>query len=311
MTVNGPISREQMGMTLTHEHILVDFVGADKIRAGGYDYATVSPRAIPHLKELGELGLNTMVECTPAYVGRDPVLLKRLSSETGIQLITNTGFYGAREGMFVPRAAQKLTARQLATIWVEESTNGIRDTGVFPGFIKTAVNPGPITELDRKLIKAAAIAHRATGLTIHSHTGKTPVSAYEQIEIIRQQGVHPSAWVWVHATGVEDHEDLRPAFEAGAWISFDNLRPTEQAVKRMTGCIQYAKANGWMRQILVSHDAGWFDPAKPDGGEHRPYTAYWTHLVPAARKAGISEKDLELVTRDNAFEAMKIHKRLL
>ncbi len=311
MTVLGPVSRDQLGFTLTHEHILVDFVGADNIRAGGYDYELVAARALPHLLELKQLGVGCLVECTPAYIGRDPLLLKRLSEESGVHLVTNTGFYGARNGFFVPSAAKKLSDRQLATIWIEEFTNGIGKTGVYPGFIKTAVNPGPLGELDKRLIRAAAMAHRETGLTIHSHTGKTPVSAYEQIDILREQGIDPRAWVWVHATGVGDHEDLRPAFEAGAWVSFDNLRPNVQSAERMIRCIRYAKNNGWLRQVLVSHDAGWFDPEKPDGGEHRPYTAYWTHLLPVARKAGISDEDLKIISRDNAFEAMKIQKRVL
>ena len=311
MTVLGPVSREKLGFTLTHEHILVDFVGAENIRSGGYDYDLVSARALPHLMELKNLGMDTMVECTPAFIGRDASLMKRLSEATGINLITNTGYYGARDGFFVPEAAQAMSPRQLATIWIHEARNGIGNTGILPGFIKTAVNPGPLGELDQKLIKASAIAHRETGLTIHSHTGKTPISAYQQIEILKEQGIHPSAWVWVHATGVQDLDDLRPAFEAGAWVSFDNLRPNQQSAERMLRCLLYARNNGWLGQVLVSHDAGWFDPAKPDGGEHRPYTGFWTHLLPVAEKAGIDAADLELITRKNAFEAMKVHKRLL
>ena len=40
-----------------------------------------------------------------------------------------------------------------------------------PGFIKTGVDPGPLSPIDRKLIEAAVICHGQTGLRIHCHTG--------------------------------------------------------------------------------------------------------------------------------------------
>ncbi|MGH8020026.1 MAG: phosphotriesterase, partial [Opitutaceae bacterium] len=43
-----------------------------------------------------ELGVETLVECTPAYVARDPKLLARLSEASGLHVLTNTGLYGAR-----------------------------------------------------------------------------------------------------------------------------------------------------------------------------------------------------------------------
>lgn len=310
MTVCGPVAASDLGLTLTHEHILVDFVGADAIRSGGYDYNLVAKRAIPHLRELRQLGVDTLVECTPAYIGRDPVLLKRLSEESEVHLITNTGFYGARDGFFVPASARKMSAQELAAIWIDEARNGIGKSGIFPGFIKTAVNPDEISELDRRLVHAAAITHRETGLTIHSHTGRTPACGYQQLEILKEQGIDPSAWVWVHATGMQDLEDLRAAFEAGAWISFDNLRPDAKSVDRMLKCLRFAKDNGWIDQILISHDAGWFEPNKPDGGEHRSYTVYFTHLLDRVAEAGLSREDLLRVSTVNAANAMVLRKRV-
>lgn len=311
MTVTGPIDPGQLGFTLTHEHILVDFVGAEMIQPGRYDPDVVVARAVPHLKELKQLGVNAFVECTPAFIGRNPALMKRISKESGMKILTNTGYYNAREGFFVPKSVEKMNPDQLAEIWIDEWKNGIVDTGVRPGFIKIAVNRGEINAQDRKIVRAAAIAHRETGLRIHSHTGRTPISGYQQIEILKEEGVSPSAWVWVHATGMDPLEDLRKAFEEGAWISFDNLRPDENSVKRMIGCIDYSITNGWIDQVLVSHDAGWYVPGQPEGGQHRPYTPYFTHLLPAAKKAGISDKDLKRISVNNPSKAFAITKCLL
>ena len=87
MTVNGPIPSGQMGISLIHEHILVDFIGADSINDQRWDKAKVVERSLPFLKQIKDLGCETLVECTPAYLGRDPVLLKTLSDSSGLNII--------------------------------------------------------------------------------------------------------------------------------------------------------------------------------------------------------------------------------
>src|SRR5688572_29310626 len=74
-TVRGKIGPGVLGRTLIHEHILVDFIGADKVSPTRYDPDDVFRVALPHLKRARELGVRTLVECTPAYLGRDPKLL--------------------------------------------------------------------------------------------------------------------------------------------------------------------------------------------------------------------------------------------
>ena len=72
MTVGGPIAPEQMGLTLPHEHIIVDFIGADRVARDRYDADEVIRVALPHLRRLREQGVRTLVECTPAYPGTRP-----------------------------------------------------------------------------------------------------------------------------------------------------------------------------------------------------------------------------------------------
>jgi len=71
MTVKGEISAKQMGKTLPHEHVLVDFIGADSVSRDRYDQEEVIKVVLPYLKEVKELGCQTFIECTPAYLGRD------------------------------------------------------------------------------------------------------------------------------------------------------------------------------------------------------------------------------------------------
>jgi phosphotriesterase-related protein len=102
MTVLGPIDPGRMGLTLPHEHVLVDFVGADRVSRDRYHADEVVDVALPQLERVRRQGVRTLVECTPAYLGRDPALLRRLSEATGLHLVTNTGYYGANGGKHLP-----------------------------------------------------------------------------------------------------------------------------------------------------------------------------------------------------------------
>ena len=95
ITVTGEIPAGAIGKTLHHEHLLVDFIGADSTGYHRWNKDTVIEKVLPYLLEIKKLGYKTLVECTPAYLGRDPVLLKMLSEKSGIQIITNTGYYSA------------------------------------------------------------------------------------------------------------------------------------------------------------------------------------------------------------------------
>ncbi|UFH56546.1 phosphotriesterase [Spirosoma sp. KNUC1025] len=299
-TVTGPVSAADMGLALVHEHVLVDFIGADKISPDRWSRTEVMAKMLPYLQELKRLGCQTMLDCTPAYLGKDPLLLNELSEQSGVRILTNTGYYGASDNKFLPAHALTETADQLANRWVGDFQKGIDSTGIRPGFIKIGVNPGPLSELHRKLIMAAARTHKRTGLTICSHTGPY-VPAFEQIDVLKQEGVRPDAFVWVHAQGNNMVHYAR-AVREGAWVSLDGLDRTNVAIYAET--LLLLKENRFLHRILLSHDAGWYDPAKPNGGTiDRDYTVLFKQLIPDLNKRGFTRKDWKQILVENPMEA--------
>src|SRR5690606_14715499 len=129
-TVRGPIAATELGRVLPHEHVLVDFVGADKVSPSRYDAGKVFAAVLPHLIHARELGARSLFECTPNFLARDPRLLARLSEASGLHLVTNTGLYGARQNTFIPRFLQIESSRQLAARWIGEARDGIGETGI-------------------------------------------------------------------------------------------------------------------------------------------------------------------------------------
>jgi phosphotriesterase-related protein len=308
ITVTGEIPASAIGKTLHHEHILVDFIGADSTGTHRWDKEEVITKVLPYLNEIKKMGYKTLVECTPAYIGRDPELMKMLSEKSGIQIITNTGYYSAVGGKFIPEHGFTETAEQLAARWIDEAKNGIEGTGITPGFIKIAVERKPLEENNRKVVEAACITHKETGLVIMSHTGLA-VPAFQQLEILKAHGVHPSAFIWTHADNEKDYNKHLEAAKMGAWIAFDKFEPKH--TDRFIEFTQMMKKEGLMDKILFSHDAGWYKPEEPGGGSFRAFTDIENYLIPALLQNGFSQPDIYQIFTVNPAEAFKVKKRLL
>ncbi len=290
---------------LSHEHILVDFIGADSINSGLWNKPDVIKQVLPFLLELQNFNVKYFVDATPQFLGRDVLLLKELADLSGIKIITNTGLYGARNNKFIPAYAKKITAEELAEQWVEEFENGIDGTTLKPGFIKISVdNTDSLSPMHRKLVKAAAICHLKSGLTIASHTGKS-LALWPQLEILSEQGVSSTAFIWVHAQAEEQESNFQKAAETGCWISLDGLGwEIDKHVEKLV----YAKRNGFLDQILISHDAGWYDPQKNEQ-KIKPYTPIFKTLIPILRSKGFTENDINLLISVNPSKAYGIAKR--
>ena len=280
MAAGGAAVAGKPPSVLVHEHVLVDFVGADQIRPGRYDRDEVFRIARPKLEEVRRLGCRRLLECTPNFLGRDPALLARLADATGIEIWSNTGLYGAADHKFVPSFARTESAAQLAKRWIAETREAWR-----PRFIKIGVNRGPLDELDRKLVRAAAITSRETGLTIASHTGDG-AAAVEQLEIVTAEKVSPAKFVWVHAQNERDHGLHEKVARAGAWVEFDGIGP--KTVEFHLECVRFLAAKGLLKRTLVSQDSGWYHVGEPGGGEFRGYTYLYTDFLPRLEPAEIT-----------------------
>jgi len=309
ITVKGEIPVEEMGISLIHEHIIVDWIGADSTGYHRWVRSEVIERALPFLVAAKEKGVNTFFECTPAYLGRDPLLFKELSEKSGINIVTNTGYYGASNNKYVPEHAFDDTPENIARIWIEEFNNGIDGTDVFPGFIKIAVDrKDTLSSLHEKIVKAAAIAHKATGLTIVSHTG-TDGPALAQLEILKKEGVSPEAFVWTHAQD-GTFEGYRMAAEQGSWISIDNVNRNNGnnpgGIDWFVEILTKLKEEKLLHNILISHDAGWYNVGQNQGGNYRGYTDIFDALIPALKAHGFSQNEIDLLLVKNPQKAYSV-----
>lgn len=315
MTVTGPIPASELGMTLAHEHVLVDWIGADSTGYHRWDRSDVINRMQPYFDEVLDLGIQAMFECTPAYLGRDPFILRELSENTGIRIVTNTGYYGAVDNHFMPAHAWEESAEDLAARWIDEFDNGIDGSDIRPGFMKISVaGDGALSDLHSKIVTAAALTHLETGLTIISHTtGSDP--AAEQVELLKELGVDPSAWVWTHAQAGDINTQINLGLQ-GAWISLDNFNYDPDHEDENQGNLDWfrerlmlLKDENLLNRVLISHDAGYYNPDEEDGGPIRGYTAISNYLIPALLEDGFTQDEIIQLLIHNPAEAFGIRVR--
>ncbi|TVR17673.1 MAG: phosphotriesterase [Balneolaceae bacterium] len=317
MTVNGAIFSSDMGVTLSHEHVMVDWIGADSTGYHRWNRDEVVERALPYFLEARKRGIDTIAEATPAYLGRDPFILAEISRLSGVQILTNTGFYGAVDNRFIPGYVYDETADEIAARWIDEFENGIDGSDVRPGFIKISVaEERSLTTLHQKLVEAAAITHLQTGLTILSHTiGDLP--ALEQIRKLKEKNVSPKAWVWTHAQSGTMEGNMEAA-EIGAWIALDNVNFNPEQEPGGHGSIEWyadrimrIRDAGFLGQLLISHDAGWYDVGEENGGDFRGYSDLFDYLVPELADRGFSDEEIIELLISNPKKAFGIRVRAL
>jgi phosphotriesterase-related protein len=316
MTVLGPVPASKLGRTLIHEHVTTDFLGAEKLPAPRYDRDRAVETILPRLLRLKERDCQALVECTPAYIGRDVMLLKRLAMASGIHLVTNTGYYGAVENKYLPRHAFAESEEKLADRWFREWREGIENTGIRPGFIKLGTGGGKLPELHAKLVRAAARVHLRSGLTIAIHTGDG-VAALDELRILEGCGVAPEAFIWVHAQNDPGPAQLEVA-RRGGWVSLDGFSETEGLVERYRDRLATLQRAGLLRRALISHDDGWAVEGEAPGGSRlklfgngnaAPYSAVFTKLLPTLQSAGFSADDLAALLTRNPAEALAVRVR--
>lgn len=241
-TVLGPIPPEQAGRILHHEHLLSLTPGP--WLSGGRsgcdhlsDQTVFDPhdttgsddqveRAVAALSQLRELGIRTVVDLSPyGVVGRDQegenvVLLQEISRRTGLHIVAGASVYLEE---LSPRWTIEADLEQMTQRFITDATTGIARTGIRIGILgEQATGLGVITPHEEKCLRAAARAHRETGLALSTHTTHGTM-ALEQINILTDEGADFSRVLIGHMDTHPDLDYVRQVVDRGVHIAFDTI----------------------------------------------------------------------------------------
>ena len=301
-TIKGAVDAESLGLILPHEHLFTDLRGPSVP-----EYAQAEPSRVvevvqPHLDEASAAGVTALVECSTVGVGRNVSILRRLAEVTSIQIVAPTGVY---RDAYIPASLRETGLDELADLWTKELTEGIEDTSIRAGFIKLAVSDDGLTELEIRNLRAAAKASRQTGAVIAVHTIGW-VNARKEMDILEEAGLSLDRWIWVHAQTEPDVSVLLDAAKRGAYVELDTVgAPFQDQDVLLESALTLIEA-GHADHLLLSHDAGWFDPSIPSGSPkdgYRGYTALTTEFIPALLGRGISAEQVRQITVHNPVSA--------
>ena len=258
MTVLGPISAGDLGVTLVHEHMVLGFPGwfADETVAP-YDRMAIEAKCLEVLKDIKSVGVQSIIDTTPCDMGgRDAALLKGLSEKSGINIIVVTGLYYEKDGG-APyyrwlRFANRDIEEDIYELFKTEITTGIGKTGVRPGLIKVATDDPIITEYEQLIIRAAVRVSKETGIPIMTHCQGDTVGPAQQ-DLFLQLGANPKKIVIGHQNNSADiNYHLFQLDRPGFFLGFDRTGAINgpQAEESLIELIR----RGYADRLMISHD---------------------------------------------------------
>jgi predicted metal-dependent phosphotriesterase family hydrolase len=285
-TVLGPVPAGDLGLTLSHEHLLCRPSGG----AGDADPDLVLDDPDAALAELGAFktaGGSAVVECTPVDYGRDLDGLAALSRRSGVHIVAATGLH---KDQFSAPYTRRLDEDQLADTFMRELQFGVN--GVKPGVIKLGSSLDQITPGERKAFTAAALAQRANGAPITTHTEAGRL-ALEQLELLVGAGADPERIVIGHLDRLLNTDYHEAVLRMGAYVGYDQIgKPKYATDERRAEALAILVARGHGAKLLISGDLGrksyWSAYGGKPGFAYIPQT-FLSMLCAAGLSAGQAE----------------------
>ena len=310
-TVLGPVPAEELGIIAVHEHIGYGMPGSELDSRWWKSPEQRYAETVPKLREFAANGGRAFVEATGICNGRDIDYYKSLSAKTGVHIIACTGFVGGDTALafFAQASVDYLTAQ-----FVHEITVGIGDTGSKAGVIKVGVSRGGrMTDLDKRIYRAAGRAAASTGVPILTHLAIDPEPA---VQIFREEGLPLDRVLFGHADDGPNapktpHEWI---IEQGGRIGFDPFgyeteledppfwaRPRKERLDHFMSLV----ARGHLDRLLVSADANCSPLGWPGVKGHTVNYIFQT-LIPDLRDAGMDEATITRLFVDNPADFLTI-----
>ena len=337
-TVLGPIGPEQLGVTLTHEHLLVDlsvvYRQPDTASGKGFYDQPVSveivgrirhyarpnkddaqlfdvPTAIDEVMLYKQYGGDSIVDATSIGIARDPVGLSRISQATGVNIIMGASYYVDPAH---PSDMDSRNENEIVEQIVRDVTEGVDGTGIKSGVIGEIGCSWPLTNNERKVLRASAKAQRLTGAPVLIHPGRDETSPMEIITVLGEAGADLNRVIMGHLDRtVFLHDTLAKIGEAGCYMEWDlfgnenshyGLNPhidMPSDAKRMDD-IAWIASQGYGRKVVIAHDICHKHRLEKYGGHGYYYIL--GNVVPRMRTRGFSEEAIDNILVNNPRDAL-------
>jgi phosphotriesterase-related protein len=248
LTVLGPVDPSDLGVVITHEHLLIDLgiVFVEPDTQEGLDLAE-EPVGIDNLgwlrvnwssnrdnlvqKDISlatseaarykAAGGGTLVDVTSIGIDRNPIALSKISSATRLHVVMGAGYY------VDPSLPPDFSEKPLDTITeeiVQDVETGVDNTGIRSGIIGEIGCSWPWTDNEKKSVAASVAAQSETGAPLLIHPGRDQKAPIEIVKFIQDEGGDLNRTVMAHVDiRIYDHEILRELAATGVYIEYDTF----------------------------------------------------------------------------------------
>jgi phosphotriesterase-related protein len=309
-TVRGPIHKEELGITLGHEHIKWE---TDEFKANSmyfdkkYQLENMESDMnyiIPVMLDIKERGGKSIVETSPPIGGQNVRLLKALSEQTDLHIIACTGWNMTKQLYDVfPDHFEE----QLANRWIKDFKEGL-DTidGIVirPGHIKLLLDKGRLSGVDKAMLIAAVRASKETGIPVHCHIIEAEM-VHEVIQVLDGVNADYNKFLWAHADHESNRETVELAAKKGMWIGIDTIRKGKSAWE--SELLNYIISLNYGHKVLLSQDYDFYSEGKESIDDH-PCTTIFDEFIPYCSANGISRQEIIRIMTENPANFYDIDK---
>lgn len=333
-TVLGPVNSEDLGITLMHEHLMVDatpwFEEPEEASRRALSRRPVSMDMLGALKNEPFLcrdncqlldesvaveeasrfrfsGGGTVVDPTCRGIGRDPRALQRISRATGLHVVMGAGYYLSPSH---PEWVRSMSVQDVAEEIERDVREGVQ--GVKAGIIGEIGVSADFTSEEEKVLRGAARAQSRTGAPLEVHLPGWERLAGRVLDVVGEEGGDLQSTILCHMNPSGDDQEYQIELASrGAWLEYDMLgmdffyadqqaqSPSDQENAR---ALEGLKEAGFLGSILLSQDVFVKIQLVRYGGTG--YAHLLEHFVPRLRRHGFTGEEIEQLVRENPRRAL-------
>jgi phosphotriesterase-related protein len=296
-TVEGPIEAQELGLTLVHEHVRFRDEAVAAQWPARYDEQAELDAALEAVAAAKHHGVQTIVDPTAMFGGRDVHFMKRVAEQSGVRLVACTGIYSYD---YLPHYFANRDVDAMAEHFVTDIEEGIQGTDIKAAFLKCAADAAGVTENVEKIHRAVARASVQTGTPIMAHSMPAVETGPRQVEIFKEEGVDMARLQIAHCGDSEDLGYIEGLLDAGLYVGLDRygLEVFLSIDKRNATAAELLR-RGHAERLMISQDfcatIDWYPPEFAEVAESSGIVRNWSmalvfeEVVPALREQGVMD----------------------
>jgi phosphotriesterase-related protein len=307
-TVQGAVDAAELGLMLAHEHVRFRDEAVAAQWPERYDEEAELDAALEAVAAAKAKGVQTIVDPTAMFGGRDVRFMKRVADQTGVRIVACTGIYSYDH---LPHYFENRDADAMADHFIADIQQGIQATGIKAAFLKCAADAAGVTENVEKIHRAVSRASVQTGAPIMAHSMPAVGTGPRQVEIFKEEGVDLSRVQIAHCGDTDDLQYIEGLIAAGVYVGLDRygLEMYLPMDRRNITTAELLR-RGHAERLMISQDfcatIDWFPPEAAEAfmtsGAIRNWsmTLVFDEVVPALREQGVmDEATFETIFREN------------